>query len=436
MNKKISLWLVLLLLWFSLIITILFGWAVWHIEKNGPLFRGKAGKIVISIASFPSLVQETFGQLNSPNPLIGPVIYPHVDGFKMEKDYVDSNYILLTTYGKKENQSIVRLMRISDQKTLYEWKPDFEELKRKIGKQNKTWQHANIHSIEIVHPLLSSDGSLIFHGLNSSLIKINKDSKLLWAMSGDFSHSVECDSEGNIWSPYVIENSRFLPNFLDNYIDDAIAKVSPAGKLLFQKSVAEILVENGYRGLLLGTARYEHDLVHLNDIQPALTTTRYWRKDDLLISLRHKSTVFLYRPSTNKILWLKIGPWLSQHDVDFIDSTSIGVFGNNVVRDNSKYIIDGHNEQYIFNFKTQQITTPYTEFLKKAKVSTVTDGRSDVLSNGDLFVEETTNNRLLRGSSNDIIWQYVNRIDTKSVGALTWSRFITKEEYKKLKFLQ
>jgi len=219
--------------------------------------------------------------------------------------------------------------------------------------------------------------------------------------------------------------------------DNFILKISPNGKLLFKKSVAQLLIENGFRGLLLGTGPYENDLLHINDIQPALTSTKYWIKGDLLISIKNKSSIFLYRPSTNKVIWLKTGPWLNQHDVDFIDSTRISIFGNDVVRnDYDERLAEGHNEEYIFDFKTNQTETPYIEFLKKANVSTITEGRSDILPNGDLFIEETNNNRLLRGNTKDIVWQYEERINNHSVAAVSWSRFITKEEFKKLTFLK
>ena len=435
MNKKVPVWFVLLLLWIFCIITITFGWAVWRIKSNGPLFKSKNSDIIISIASFPSLVNETFHELGT-NSLVGPNLYPSIDGFKMEKKYVDSNYILLSAYDKKEDQSIIRLIRIYDQKTIYQWIPNISEIKKAIDEKDEFWKDADKHRISFAHPLLSPDGSIIFHS-GYPLIKINKDSKHLWAINGIFHHSLEYDSDGDIWSPSVIKPSEFLPNYLYTYKDDAIAKISPDGRLLFEKSIAKILIENGYRSLLLGVGLYENDLVHLNDIQPALTSTSYWMKGDLLISLCYKSTVFLYRPSSNKIIWLKTGPWLNQHDVDFIDTTRIGIFGNDVVRfDDRLRLIDGHNEEYVYNFKTNKTETPYTEFLKKAKVTTYTDGRSDILPNGDLFIEETNKNRLLRGNTKDIIWQYVDRIDQHSVARLTWSRLITREEFKKLTFLQ
>jgi Arylsulfotransferase (ASST) len=427
MNKKVPFWVVLLLLWFAVIAIITYGWAVWYIDKT--LAKGKTANAIILIASSPSLVRESFNELFNPRMLIRPDVYPGINGFKMEKSFVDSNYILLPTFDKKADQSIIKLIRLSDRKLIYQWVPDFDKILQQTGdKRNK-------HNILAGHPLLAADGTIIFDA-SPLLIKINKDSKLVWAINKDFHHSNEYDADGNIWAPSVIKPSKFLSYMLVGFKDDALTKISPDGKVLLQKSIAEILVQNGYRTLLLGTGVYEEDLVHLNDIQPALTSTQYWLKGDLLISIKHKSTVFLYRPSTNKIIWLQTGPWLNQHDVDFIDNTRIGIFGNNIVRTNlAEQLLDGYNEEYVFDFKSQKMSTPYTQFLKNAKVSTKSEGRSDILPNGDLFIEETDNNRLLMGNTKNVLWQFVNRIDKHSVAALEWTRFISKDEFKTLKFL-
>ncbi|MDB5123345.1 MAG: hypothetical protein JWP94_1474 [Mucilaginibacter sp.] len=415
--------------------TLLFGWTVWRIRSGGPLVKGRASTIIIFLASFPSLINEAFHDIGA-NPLINRDHYPLINGFKMAGRYVDSNYLLLPAYDKKEGQSIIKLMRIYDQKTIYQWKPNVDELKKLPNVENQFGIDFGRKGIFFIHPLLSSDGSVVFHQGNL-LVKIDKNSNIIWAVDESFHHSLEYDADGNIWSPSVISPTKTSPAFLNEIQNDAITKISPGGKVLFQKSIAVLLVENGYKGLILGAGLYEKDLIHLNDIQPALTSGRYWQKGDLLMSIRNKSTVCIYRPSTNKIVWLKTGPWLNQHDVDFIDSTRIGIFGNDLVRTEQGYhLLDEHNEEYVYDLKTDKTTTPYTAFLKKAKVSTYFEGRSDILSNGDLFVEESNNNRLLRGTKTNILWQYVDRIDQHSSAVITWSRFITKEELKKLAFLQ
>ncbi len=423
----------MLIVWLGGIITIFFGWAVWQITSNPNFSKGKMSDVIMFVATFPSAVRTSFHQIQG-NALISRNRFPSVNGLKMATKYVDSNYLLLPVYDKKEDQSVIKLMRIYDQKIIHTWKPNLNDINKIAGNQSTT--NVGKHTTFFNHPLLSADGCIVFH-VGGLLIKVNKNSDVIWALNGHFHHSLEYDASGNIWSPSVITPSKFFPRFLSWVSDDAIAEISPEGKLLFQKSVSQILTENGYKGLVFGMGIIESELIHLNDIQPALTSGKYWKKDDLLISLAHKSTVFLYRPSTNKIIWLKTGPWLNQHDVDFVDSTRVGVFGNDIVRMDLGYRLLGkNNEEYTYNFKTDKVETPYTALLKKAKLETYTEGRSDILPNGDLFVEDNNNNRLLRGNKNNVIWEYVDRVDQHFAAIITWSRFITKQEFEKLTFLQ
>ena len=62
---------------------------------------------------------------------------------------------------------------------------------------------------------------------------------------------------------------------------------------------------------------------------PNLKTSKYFNKGDLFISCKNISTVFLYRPTTNRILKVIEGPFQSQHDIDIINDSTISIFNNN-----------------------------------------------------------------------------------------------------------
>ena len=438
MNKKVPIWLVLLLVWIFAILTLMFGWAVGYIHEGGYLIQGSAKTTILSIARFPTLGNAGIRQIFSPPPLIIKDRYPDIDGLKLEnKNYTDSNYLFLSAYDKEAGHSGFKLIRLSDQKVLHRWVPDIQKIMKIRDKGRPMSEASNKGNIVFWNPLPSDDGSVIFNTEDRALFKIDKDSKILWSLDGIFHHSQERDAEGNIWASSVMEkNSDFISRFFDDYRDDAIAQVSPEGKLLYKKSITDILLENGYRGLLFGIGPMEKDPLHLNDIQPALTNSEYWQKGDLLLSIRNKSTIFLYRPSTNKILWLKTGPWLNQHDVNFIDDSRISIFGNNIIRNNKYDFIDGHNEVYIYDFKTNETSTPYSTFLSKAKVKTMTGGRSEVLANGDLYIEETDFGRILKGNQKEIVWQYVQRVDEKSAAVLGWSRLINPKVFNTYNFIK
>ena len=78
-----------------------------------------------------------------------------------------------------------------------------------------------------------------------------------------------------------------------------------------------------------GKTVFIQDPLHLNDIQPVMTDGPYWKRGDVFFSIRYKSMIILYRPSTNKIIWKGVGHSAGQHDVDILDDHRISIFNNN-----------------------------------------------------------------------------------------------------------
>ena len=427
MQKQIPLYYLLLTIFCGVCVTVSFGWSVRHVFL-GNYRLGMFGEAMVSIAAFPQLAKQVVLEI-TPGNGSDQVIqdqFASLDGFKKSgklqvSTLEDKGYLLISSYDNINKQSTVRLLRIRDQHILKEWTPDIDAILERVKSKS---QKSNAR---MLHPLLVENGGLVF-GMDS-LIKIGPASSVEWIADCMSHHSVENDAEGNIWVC-----SRMKPSSYEgvlSHLDDAIAKVSPSGKVLFKKSVTKILYENGYRGLLAGgfRGRNEEDPIHLNEIQPALSDTKYWKKGDLMLSMRHRSTIALYRPSTDKIIWLKTGPWMNQHDVEFVSDHEISVFGNNVISDRKgDVLMDGHNKVYLYDFTSETISTPYEEAMSSFAVRTKTEGRSKVLVNGDVFMEETNNGRLLRLTPKTAKWEFVQRVDKNHVSLLSWCRYMTEEE--------
>ncbi len=447
MEKKIPIWVLVLVIFLGVNGAVLFGGAVHHVSM-GKRGLGKLGRAAIEIAKFPLLVSETIDEVVGRSPLLIKNRFPEIDGFKkngflQEGALEDDGYLLLSAYNNSKEQSTVKLIRISDQQLLHEWVPDIQQLLESIQSKNPDFFSSRIQNSKyrIIHPLLLKDGSIIFQNMYGPLFKINTCSNIEWGIPGTFHHSITQDPDNNnFWVSSVIEPASYDKGIFVDYRDDAITKMSPEGKILFRKSVSKILEENGYSGLLFGAGPYDKDAIHLNDIQPAHYSTEFWEKGDLLLSMRHRSTVFIYRPSTNKIIWLKTGSWLNQHDPDFIGQSKISVFGNDVMsyasntfsdeRHSRHVSVNGHNDIYLFDFEDVSVSTPYSEVLEELDVRTPTHGRHEPLKNGDVFVEETNFGRILRVSPEKIIWEFVVRVDDDFAGLVSWSRYLTKEQVK------
>lgn len=189
--------------------------------------------------------------------------------------------------------------------------------------------------------------------------------------------------------------------------------------------------DNNLAPLVFGIGNEQNtDPIHLNDIQPVMADGPYWKTGDLFISARNQSLIFLYRPSENKVLWYKVGPWMSQHDVDIIDDERIGVFNNNSRRVGNDYTVAGSNTEVVYNFRTNTTETPFQAGFEKLELRTFSSGSGDFVgeTGSELLVEESDNGRLVQfDPSGNVSWQYVNRAKNGKLYLLNWTKSVTRE---------
>ena len=223
----------------------------------------------------------------------------------------------------------------------------------------------NLRRYLIPHPYATEDGGLVFQG-ESPLVKIDACSRVVWINDEDlFHHSIERDDSGMFWVPTDQEPVTIKGANPEKFHDDSIAMVTPDGKLLMNRSVSQILIDNGLEHLVFWGSGNDDDPIHLNDIEPVRKDGPYWRKGDLFLSLRSPSTVMLYRPATNKVIWRKDGPWSKQHDVDILDDHRISIFNNNGREFGAA---SRTAEVNIYDFATGEVTSPWRAALERLDV--------------------------------------------------------------------
>lgn len=351
-------------------------------------------------------------------------------GLNVFKKNIDDleGYILFSRFFREKNKNFVHLFDIKNNKIIYEWNPDINAINKlsNFDRNQKNLEiNANRNRYLFYHPYLSEDGSIITHS-SSPLIKIDRCSKLVWQIDKRFHHSISIDHENNFWIP-TLEVPGDFKELHNQYHDDKIAKVSFDGKLIYEKSVTEILKENDLFNLILNTY-YGDDPIHLNDIEPILDDSSYWKKGDVFLSLRSISAIILFRPATNKIIWYKQGPWRFQHDVDVIDEDKIAIFDNNVTLgwDQSQT----NNNIYIYDFKSDKAYKKYEDLFRNNDINSRTGSLYRILDNGDIYVEEENHGRLLMGTEKgELKWEFIWN------SLINWSRYISEKEFEKLNFV-
>ena len=452
MFKKIEIWILYLVVLLGIPVTIGFGILVrQEIEgttKKGNIDISFLTKPAAYIARLPEKLIRNLSQSNS-NRVSGPFrenrYFYNQDIFNGTLNS-NKSYLLLSRYDGDLKEGIVELVDLTNFKVLHTWNPDVNKFNNlvKNNEEFKDLDRDNNNSrARLFIPKLTQDGGLLFHHNGSPLRKIDSCSNLIFQNQHDkFHHSIETDIEGNIWVPSrMYPQSLPIKKFGSNLSDDAIVKLSSDGEILFEKSVSQIFIDNGLEYLLfaIGDWRYSYDPIHLNDIQPVDFDGDFWKKGDLFLSLRSQSMVILYRPSTNKIIWKGTGPFFYQHDVDILDDHKISIFNNNVKTFVNGNYVDGGNEVIIYDFKKKGYSYYLNESLIKNEVRTVKEGISEILPNGDLFIEETNYGRTLYfNSDGSLRWTNINRADNGNVYNIGWSRIMySKNDIQSVKkFLQ
>lgn len=435
--RPVEFWVVCLVVLLGSAASIALAWAVRHQITDGTRL-GAMGPVVIQVAGLPTdlkrallgvfgLLSGTAVELQSPEERFGSD-----SGFNFNyapASRPDLGYLLLNRYDGDYGHSVSELWDLNSQEKVWTWSfagVDSLWLSSTVKTRFNYKMEANSRRFRNGHAVVNERADVLTHGFGAPLIRADMCSRLTFVnQDAIFHHSIERDFTGSYWLPVFIE-----PKSVDLggefFNDDGLTKVSEDGATLFKKSVVQIFLDNGMAALVYGSGVHEeNDPIHLNDIQPVTEDGRHWQKGDLFLSFRHQSMVMLYRPSTNKVLWYKQGPWIHQHDVNILNDHQISVFNNNAYRKGVTQLeVRGGNEIMVYDFDTDVVTSPWSNSFKALDLRTAVEGRGERVG-GEFFVEETTYGRAAQfDESGSVVWQFVNRAAGGKVYRLNWSRTI------------
>ena len=417
-----------------------------YLASHDSDYLGVLSEPIREFATFPITVKNVLASKEIRG--IPPTYIPRDDGTSSQDSLINNlNYDLygLISYHDPSNEQwALRLFNFRNDSTIHRWY---------YMAENFTEDEVhNFDDSKPKHSLLFDDKSLVMSLRQTrNLTKIDSNSNVVWTNDDFlFHHSLAFDADSSIWvcsTKYseLREGGYPLNYTLKNvdgahysFRDDQITKVDPhSGEVIFNKSITDIFVENNMDGIIFGMER-GFDPVHLNDIQPALSDSEYWKKGDLFISLRNRSLVMQYRPSTNEIITIIQGPLITQHDVDFFSDHELSIFNNNYAEvglqqeaGSSNYDAElRSSEIIIYDFETDSFRTYHNRVLDREKIYTPTGGLHKVLSNGDLFIDLDDFGRIFIVDEDSIKYRRIFPTKIEGYKHLTnWTRV-----YESLKF--
>ncbi|MEZ5003891.1 MAG: arylsulfotransferase family protein [Chitinophagales bacterium] len=375
-------------------ILCMYSWMVYHVSTGGTKLN-PIKQPLLKFAAFPQHVQKI---LSSPEVTNIPESYLPAD-----ENFVPVNHLTYDLFGLNSfwnnatDQWEMKLFNFKDDAVIHTWY---------YTKSNYVKNRRQFPNCPPKHLALLPDKGLLGRLTQSpNLFRMDSSSNIIWHnQEMEYHHALNFDADSNVWAcaSNILNEDVFTGGLVKNlddqlvsYSENFIVKVDiETGEILIKKGVGQILLDNHLDGVLYSGEMY--DPLHINDIQPALSDTKFWQKGDLFISIRNKSLIIHYRPSNNKVIELIRGPFLNQHDVTILSDHEISIFNNNYISNHGFDTKDDYmeadslnaSEILVYNFEDQT----YSKLLEKQflveKIMSYGQGLAGPISNGDWFVEE------------------------------------------------
>jgi hypothetical protein len=283
---------------------------------------------------------------------------------------------------------------------LHEWRYDFlsawpHELESAENDGAEYWRWAYLFR--------NGDVLAIFEGLG--LLKVDKDSRLLWKHYGGEHHDLDVLPDGTIYA--LTRQARVAPEISKlPILEDFVTVLSPSGEVL-----REVSVLGAFLGSLFAPAPVARDMpmhgdvFHTNAIE--VLDGRFadripaFRKGNVLLSMRQLSMIAVLDMDTERIVWVSApGIWYEQHDPEVLDNGDILVFDN---KGN-----DGKSEVVEFDPVTEEVSWVYSGS-KEEPFFTMMCGTSHRLPNGDTLISESDYGHAFEVTpSGEIVWNFLN----------------------------
>ena len=270
--------------------------------------------------------------------------------------------------------------------------PDRDRSKK--GEPRTDW-NAFVHG-----SLALPDGSVVVDfDTGRSLVKLDRCGAVVWKLKQNIHHSVFHAEDGTFWVP----------------LWDDVAQISPEGELMRRISIPQLVKKNDLHGILFFQSPSLPSDRHTNDVELLSTEMAaafpLFEAGDVLLSMRNLNLVMVFDPDTEVIKWYQHGPWLRQHDPDFLPDGTISIFNNRTDFGSSNImIIDPVTRQVEIAYKGTRARPFYTAIR----------GKHQYLANGNLLITSSQAGRVFEVTpAGEIVWEYINRYDHDRVAIVS-----------------
>lgn len=306
-------------------------------------------------------------------------------------------------------------------RAVHHWRVDPTALFPRSADRRPRWSELEHRAVDGSH--LFPDGDVLINVEYVGTARLDACGEVLWRLPAGSHHAIARGEDGAFWVPALTHEgpatSDRRPNGfpgLDGPLrQDLLLRVDPDGTVRDTVNVLDVLYDNGLQRYIMKAAGGRPDdgadVTHLNDAEPlpAGIADEYplFEAGDLALSLRNLNLVLVLDPETRRVKWHADGPFIQQHDPDFIGDGWIGIFDNardgterGTMLGGSRIVLrQPHTDSTRVIFPTAESDTFYTSV----------QGEWQMLGNGNLLLTESQAGRVLEVAPDGrTVWEWIH----------------------------
>jgi hypothetical protein len=293
---------------------------------------------------------------------------------------------------------------------LHRWERSFKEAFPAVPEATEKWYDQGHwrNYWRRVHLLPNGDLLAIFEG--NGLIKINRNSEVIWALNDMFHHDLEVTADGRI---FVLNRRLARFDKINNekpILEDLITVLDQDGRTLETYSIVKMLVDSEFAGLKKYIPKVG-DCFHTNTLEVLdgrwAATSPVFKAGNVLLSMRMFDAIMIADLEKRKIVWAqKPGIWAKQHQPTMVDNGHMLLF-NNVL---SEKETAGYDASSVIEFDpvTMKVVWEYRG-TETVKFFSDHSGSNQRLLNGNTLITESAPGRAFEVTpQGEIVWEFVN----------------------------
>jgi hypothetical protein len=322
---------------------------------------------------------------------------------------------------------------------LHEWHrsfrdiwPDHPQCQTPSPESAIAWRYAQLFPNGDIIASVTSYGDTPY---GYGLVKLDKNSNVIWAVADNFHHQFSISADGTIYGlthhwrilhDHPLRGDRHLPK---RVLEDFVVEVSPQGKELASFSLLDAMAAPRYRALLDSAFINDYkaeawDPLHANAIDfipPDFAAHHaFMQPGMLLISMRELDALVVVDVTKRSVVWATRGAWIRQHDPELLSDGDILLFDNrgaNLPQKGSRLIEFSPDSGHIDWSYAGTSLQPFRSDKS---------GGEQRLPNGNTLVSEDDNGRVFEVSRKGIIvWEYRDvRLHRATRVAKDWLQFV------------